>query len=124
MRSSVSIDLSSIKVGLDENVKGTDTPALIAEADAEVSCVVMGIDGVAFDGRSKAYGLDRDCSVDLRKIACGGVSSMGMIFDSFFDERRGNCCRGCRCDDLASLFDCAFVPSIHSLVCWKGFTCK
>ena len=109
--------MSSIKVGLDVNVDGTDTPPLVKEAETEVYCGATGMDGVELDGRSEAYGLGSVGSVDLRKIAGGGESSIGMIFDSFCEESGGGCCRGCHCNAIASLFDCSFDPPIFSLVC-------
>lgn len=118
MRISFSIDLNSMKVGLELNVNGTDTPVLVAEAETEVYCVAMGMEGVELDGRSEAYGLGSVGSADLRKVACGGESSTGTIFDSFCEESGAGCCRGFRCRATASLLDCSVFPPKFSLDCW------
>ncbi len=88
------------------NVDGTYVPALVAEAETEVGCVVMEMNGAELDGLSEAYGLDSGCSVDLRNVARGGESSKGIIFVSFCEESGGGFC------------GCAFFPPMLSFVRW------
>lgn len=53
------------------NVDGASVPALVAEAETEVGCVVKEMNGVEL-GLSEAYGLDSGGSVALRNVARGG----------------------------------------------------
>ncbi len=87
------------------NVDGTCVPAVFAEAEREVGCVVKEMNGVEL-GLSEAYGLDSGGSVALRNVARGGESSKGMIFVSFCEESGGG------------FFGCAFVPPVLSFVRW------
>ena len=93
------------------NVDGTCVPALVAEAETEVGCVVMEMNGVELNGLSEAYGLDSGGLMDSRNVARGGESSKGMIFVSFCEESGGGFC------------GCAFVPPVLSFVRWYGFAC-